>query len=144
MAQKKRNATNHAPEHTIRSGEVAVDIHLRQGNSGHRYRCISFRKIWTSQATGKECAGTAFFQSDQADLHTAIDLAYDLMGNENAQACGPHTGGQQHSLTNRDDQQDSPIATVTHARQDSRDSTDPSTETQENDDLTKSQSRVAR
>lgn len=128
MAQKKRTTAKQQPVHTVTSGEVAVDIFLRQGNSGHRYLCMSPRKVWTIQATGKECSGTVFFEADRAALQNGIDQAYEWMRDENAKLSGQTTETRHApdagTYSNRTDE---------NAPQSSHNSGDPSTTNQETD-----------
>ena len=133
MPQKKRNPAKKAPEHTIKLGEVAVDVFLGRGNAGNQYRGLTPRKSWTNDATGRESSGTVFFESDQDDLHKAVDLGFTWIRDKNSQASGQDAHSPHRTDTEVDHQQDLPDATVEPAHHSTHESDEVADKSPDND-----------
>lgn len=75
MAEKKNSAGAPKPAHTIKVGDVAAEIYLRQSNTGFPYYDFQLTRTWKSMSSQKEVSGSSFFNVHQQDLTDAVEKA---------------------------------------------------------------------
>lgn len=84
MAEKKKSAGAPKPAHTIKVGDVAAEIYLRQSNTGFPYYDFQLTRTWKSMSSQKEVSGSSFFNAHRKDLTKAVEQAstwiYQKMG----------------------------------------------------------------
>jgi len=75
MAEKKRTTAAPKAAHTIKVGDVAAEIYLRQSNTGFPYYDFQLTRKWKSMSSQKQVSGSSFFNVHQEDLTKAVAQA---------------------------------------------------------------------
>jgi hypothetical protein len=82
MSEKKKNAMNPPPVHSIVCGEIRADIAVRQSHSGYLYHDFSCYRQFACRSSGKITSSTSFFARNRDDLMQVTREASDWINQQ--------------------------------------------------------------